>query len=57
MSVIARFPFGTLCEARELLSVANLTRQDGLDSLRVAPTLNVQAQSRSSPAGPGEPGA
>jgi propanol-preferring alcohol dehydrogenase len=34
MSDIPSFPYGILWEERELLSVANLTRKDGLDFLR-----------------------
>ncbi len=42
MSDIPGFPYRILWEERQLLSVANLTRQDGLDFLRLAPTLNIQ---------------
>jgi alcohol dehydrogenase, propanol-preferring len=41
MSDIPSFPYSTLWEERELLSVANLTRQDGLDFLRLAPTIGI----------------
>ena len=41
MSDIPRFPYNLLWEERELLSVANLTRQDGLDFLRLAPQINI----------------
>jgi propanol-preferring alcohol dehydrogenase len=34
MSDIPSFPYNLLWEERQLLSVANLTRQDGLDFLR-----------------------
>jgi propanol-preferring alcohol dehydrogenase len=44
MSDITSFPYSILWEERELLSVANLTRQDGLDFLRLAPTLNIQVK-------------
>jgi|SRR5579863_920334 len=36
MSDIPSFPYRSLWEERQLLSVANLTRQDGIDFLRVA---------------------
>jgi len=41
MSDIPRFPYSLLWEERELLSVANLTRQDGLDFLRLAPQIGI----------------
>jgi len=41
MSDIPRFPYAVLWEERELLSVANLTRQDGLDFLRLAPQIGI----------------
>jgi propanol-preferring alcohol dehydrogenase len=41
MSDIPRFPYALLWEERELLSVANLTRQDGLDFLRQAPEMGI----------------
>jgi propanol-preferring alcohol dehydrogenase len=41
MSDIPSFPYGLLREERQLLSVANLTRQDGLDFLRLAPEIGV----------------
>ncbi len=41
MSDIPAFPYALLWEERELLSVANLTRQDGLDFLRQAPTMGI----------------
>ena len=37
MSDIPSFPYGLLWGERKLVSVANLTRQDGLDFLRIAP--------------------
>jgi propanol-preferring alcohol dehydrogenase len=37
MSDIPAFPYSILWEEREVLSVANLTRKDGLDFLRIAP--------------------
>ena len=41
MSDIPRFPYRLLWEERQLLSVANLTRQDGLDFLRQAPGIGI----------------
>jgi len=41
MSDIPRFPYALLWEERELLSVANLTRQDGIDFLRLVPAMNI----------------
>ena len=36
MSDIPSFPYALLWEERQLVSVANLTRQDGIDFLRLA---------------------
>jgi propanol-preferring alcohol dehydrogenase len=41
MSDIPSFPYRLLWEERELASVANLTRQDGLDFLRLAPEIDI----------------
>ncbi|MGA2550656.1 MAG: zinc-dependent alcohol dehydrogenase family protein [Burkholderiaceae bacterium] len=41
MSDIPAFPYAWLWEERELLSVANLTRQDGLEFLQLAPEIGV----------------
>jgi propanol-preferring alcohol dehydrogenase len=41
MSDIPAFPYALLWEERELLSVANLTRQDGLDFLRQVPAMGI----------------
>ena len=41
MSDIPSFPYGILWGERELLSVANLTRQDGLDFLSQAPKMGI----------------
>jgi propanol-preferring alcohol dehydrogenase len=41
MSDIPRFPYSILWEERQLLSVANLTRQDGLDFLSQAPRMAI----------------
>jgi alcohol dehydrogenase, propanol-preferring len=42
MSDIPSFPYELLWEERSVLSVANLTRQDGLDFLALARTLRIQ---------------
>jgi propanol-preferring alcohol dehydrogenase len=41
MSDIPSFPYALLWEERELLSVANLTRQDGIDFLRQVPEMGI----------------
>jgi propanol-preferring alcohol dehydrogenase len=41
MSDIPSFPYRTLWEERELVSVANLTRQDGIEFLRLAPQIGI----------------
>jgi propanol-preferring alcohol dehydrogenase len=41
MSDIPRFPYHLLWEERQLVSVANLTRQDGIDFLRVASEVGI----------------
>jgi len=41
MSDIPGFPYKLLWEERQLVSVANLTRQDGLDFLRLAPQIGI----------------
>ena len=41
MSDIPSFPYSTLWEERQLVSVANLTRQDGLDFLAIAPNIGI----------------
>ncbi len=41
MSDIPGFPYEILWEERQLLSVANLTRQDGLDFLALAPKVRI----------------
>jgi len=42
MSDIPSFPYRWLWEEREIVSVANLTRQDGLDFLRLAPQIPIR---------------
>jgi propanol-preferring alcohol dehydrogenase len=49
MSDIPSFPYGILWEERELLSVANLTRKDGLDFLRLAPEMRIQVTTKQYP--------
>jgi len=44
MSDIPGFPYGILWEERELLSVANLTRQDGIDFLKLAPQIDIKVK-------------
>jgi len=44
MSDIPAFPYRLLWEERQLVSVANLTRQDGLDFLRLAPDMGIVTQ-------------
>lgn len=41
MSDIPSFPYELLWEERQIVSVANLTRQDGLDFLRLVPQIGV----------------
>jgi len=41
MSDIPGFPYRLLWEERQLLSVANLTRQDGIDFLQLAPKMGI----------------
>jgi propanol-preferring alcohol dehydrogenase len=41
MSDIPSFPYRLLWEERQLVSVANLTRQDGIDFLRLAPEIGI----------------
>lgn len=41
MSDIPSFPYGLLWEERELLSVANLTRQDGSEFLKLVPQIGI----------------
>jgi alcohol dehydrogenase, propanol-preferring len=49
MSDIPSFPYGLLWEERQLVSVANLTRQDGIDFLRLAPEIGIVARTTSYP--------
>lgn len=47
MSDIPAFPYRLLWEERQLVSVANLTRQDGLEFLRLAPEMGIVTQTTS----------
>ena len=49
MSDIPSFPYQILWEERELLSVANLTRQDGIDFLRLAPKIGIVTKTTTYP--------
>jgi len=49
MTDIPRFPYSLLWEERQLLSVANLTRQDGIDFLRLAPKMGIRTQTTTYP--------
>jgi propanol-preferring alcohol dehydrogenase len=44
MSDIPGFPYRLLWEERQLVSVANLTRQDGIEFLRLAPQIGIVTQ-------------
>lgn len=49
MSDIPSFPYALLWEERRLVSVANLTRQDGLDFLALAPKIGIVTHTTSYP--------
>jgi propanol-preferring alcohol dehydrogenase len=49
MSDIPSFPYELLWEERQLLSVANLTRQDGIDFLRQVPEMGIVTKTTSYP--------
>jgi alcohol dehydrogenase, propanol-preferring len=49
MSDIPSFPYDLLWEERQLVSVTNLTRQDGLDFLKVAPRAGVETETTAFP--------
>ena len=44
MSDIPSFPYNLLWQERQLVSVANLTRQDGLDFLKIASRANIRTE-------------
>lgn len=49
MSDIPRFPYSLLWEERKVLSVANLTRQDGVDFLKIVPHIGIVTTTTSYP--------
>jgi len=49
MSDIPGFPYGLLWEERELISVANLTRKDGMEFLRLAPQIGLAVKTTAYP--------
>ena len=49
MSDIPQFPYQILWEERQLVSVANLTRQDGIDFLRLVPQMGIVTKTTSYP--------
>src|SRR5689334_300107 len=49
MSDIPSFPYSILWQERELVSVANLTRQDGLDFLKIAAQANIRTHTTEFP--------
>ncbi|MGD0634953.1 MAG: zinc-dependent alcohol dehydrogenase family protein [Beijerinckiaceae bacterium] len=49
MSEIPSFPYALLWEERQLVSVANLTRQDGQEFLRLAPGIGIVTSTTSYP--------
>jgi propanol-preferring alcohol dehydrogenase len=49
MSDIPAFPYDLLWEERQLLSVANLTRQDGIDFLQLAPQIGIVTKTTTYP--------
>jgi propanol-preferring alcohol dehydrogenase len=49
MSPIPSFPYDLLWEERQLVSVANLTRQDGLDFLAMAPKVGIRTRTTAYP--------
>jgi propanol-preferring alcohol dehydrogenase len=49
MSDIPQFPYDLLWQERQLVSVANLTRQDGIDFLRLVPQIGIVTKTTSYP--------
>jgi len=49
MSDIPSFPYDLLWQERQLVSVANLTRQDGLDFLKIVPQARIRTQTTAFP--------
>jgi len=46
VSDVPSFPYSRLWEARQLVSVAKLTRRDGLEFLRIAPHLGIETTTK-----------
>ena len=51
MSDLPSFPYARLWGERSLVSVANLTRQDGVDFLRLVPRMNIVTTTKRYPLG------
>ncbi len=49
MSDIPSFPYDLLWQERQLVSVANLTRQDGLDFLKIVPQAGIRTETTAFP--------
>lgn len=49
MSDVPSFPYSLLWQERQLISVANLTRQDGIEFLELAPRAGVRTQTQAFP--------
>ncbi|POR47151.1 zinc-dependent alcohol dehydrogenase family protein [Bosea psychrotolerans] len=49
MSDIPQFPYRLLWQERQIVSVANLTRQDGIDFLAIAPQAGIRTTTRTYP--------
>ena len=49
MSDIPSFPYRLLWEERQLVSIANLTRQDGIDFLKLVPQMNIVTKTTTYP--------
>jgi propanol-preferring alcohol dehydrogenase len=49
MSDIPSFPYHLLWEERQVVSVANLTRQDGIDFLKIAPRVGIRTRTTAFP--------
>jgi propanol-preferring alcohol dehydrogenase len=49
MSDVPSFPYSLLWQERQLLSVANLTRQDGLEFLELVPRAEIRTQTQAFP--------
>ena len=49
MSDIPSFPYNLIWEERHLLSVANLTRQDGVDFFKIVPRAGIHIRTTTFP--------